>query len=151
MSWLSALGLKKSLVECATVCTKSEVTLMYIVYKTYPISYDEHTVSCFSVRILPIIWVIFCSYAWWIQWSPVFLFSSSEKVEGADGTFLRFFKNVSRIQDEKTDDHRYLLKVRLSQNELMKSLILQNSNWKIWRISALASKTRSNKKNVLIF
>ena len=35
----------------------------------------------------------------------------------------------------------------------MKSLILQNSNWKIWRISALASKTRSNKKsiNILFF
>ena len=39
-----------------------------------------------------------------------------------------------------------VLKVRLSQNEFMKSSILQNSNWKIWRISALASKTRSNKK-----
>ena len=29
------------------------------------------------------------------------------------------------------------LKVRLTQNEFMKSSILQNSNWKIWRISAL--------------
>ena len=36
------------------------------------------------------------------------------------------------------------LKNRISQNELMKSSILQNSNWKICRISALASKTRSN-------
>ena len=45
------------------------------------------------------------------------------------------------------------LKVRLSQNEFMKSSIPQNSNWKIWRISALASKMRSNKKsiNILIF
>ena len=43
-----------------------------------------------------------------------------------------------------------LLKVRLSQNEFMKSSILQNSNWKIWRISALASKTRSNKKSINI-
>ena len=33
------------------------------------------------------------------------------------------------------------------QNEFMKSSILQNSHWKIWRISALASKTRSNQKN----
>ena len=34
----------------------------------------------------------------------------------------------------------------------MKSSILQNSNWKIWRISALASKMGSNKKstNILI-
>ena len=32
------------------------------------------------------------------------------------------------------------LKVRLSQNEFMKSSILQNCNWKIWRIAALASK-----------
>ena len=31
----------------------------------------------------------------------------------------------------------YLLKVRLSQNEFMKSSIPQNSHWKIWRISAL--------------
>ena len=31
---------------------------------------------------------------------------------------------------------------------LMKSSILQNSNWKIWRISALVSKTRPN--NILI-
>ena len=29
------------------------------------------------------------------------------------------------------------LKVRLSRNEFMKSSIFQNSNWKIWRISAL--------------
>jgi hypothetical protein len=45
----------------------------------------------------------------------------------------------------------YVLKVRLSQNEFMKSSILQNSNWKMWRISAQASKTRSNQKEVLIF
>ena len=32
----------------------------------------------------------------------------------------------------------------------MKSSILQNSNWKIWRISAQASKTRSNKKSNII-
>ena len=33
----------------------------------------------------------------------------------------------------------------------MKSSILQNINWKIWRISALASKTRSNKKSIITF
>ena len=38
----------------------------------------------------------------------------------------------------------------LSQNEFMKSPILQNSNWKIWRISALASETRSDQKNINI-
>jgi hypothetical protein len=39
--------------------------------------------------------------------------------------------------------HKYSnwkIKVRLSQNEFMKSSILQNSNRKIWRISALKSK-----------
>ena len=33
----------------------------------------------------------------------------------------------------------------------MKSMVLQNSNWKIWRISALASKTMSNQKSINIF
>ena len=37
------------------------------------------------------------------------------------------------------------LKDRLSQNEFIKPSILQNSNWKFWRISALASKMRSTK------
>jgi hypothetical protein len=47
-----------------------------------------------------------------------------------------------------------IIKVRLSENEFMKSTNLQNSNWTIWRISALASKTRSNQKksiNILFF
>ena len=39
-----------------------------------------------------------------------------------------------------------VIKVRLSQREFMKLSILENSNWKIWRFSALASKMRSNKK-----
>ena len=30
MGWLVVLGLKKCLVECATVCIKSEVILMYL-------------------------------------------------------------------------------------------------------------------------
>ena len=49
-----------------------------------------------------------------------------------------------------TADLDYLLKVRLSLNEFMKSLILKNSKWKIWRISVLASKRRSNLKKVFI-
>ena len=44
-----------------------------------------------------------------------------------------------------------VIKVRLSQKEFMKLSILENSNWKIWRFSALASKMRSNKKRVPIF
>ena len=31
MGWLLVLGLKKSLVECATVCIKNEVILIFIV------------------------------------------------------------------------------------------------------------------------
>ena len=30
MGWLLVLGLKESLVECATVCVKSEVTLILL-------------------------------------------------------------------------------------------------------------------------
>ena len=43
------------------------------------------------------------------------------------------------------------LKVRLKQNEFTKSLILQNRDWKIWRISALASKRRSNQKSIDVY
>ena len=40
-----------------------------------------------------------------------------------------------------------VIKVRL----IYEISILENSNWKIWRFSALASKMRSNKKRVPIF
>jgi hypothetical protein len=38
-----------------------------------------------------------------------------------------------------------------ANGQIKSEWILQKSNWKIWRISALASKTRSNQRKVLIF
>ena len=53
-----------------------------------------------------------------------------------------YFLIIMRLLPHKKKD----VKVRLSQNECMKSSIFQNSNWKIWRISALASKMGQIKK-----
>ena len=70
-------------------------------------------------------------------------------------TFSRFLQNGLNLIEKKMlimswTSIVYALKVILGQNEFIKSSILQNSDWKIWRISALASKLKSNKK-ILIF
>ena len=48
--WLLVLGLKERLVECATVCVKSEVILTYI--KTYLQSWDGRLLPFVSMYVV---------------------------------------------------------------------------------------------------